>query len=41
MREFLLVFRRDHKTPDIQPSPEELTDWFRNLAAQNKLAHPI
>jgi hypothetical protein len=47
MNEFLLVFRRDYKTKDIQPSPEELQahlqkwrDWFGSLTAQDKLARP-
>jgi len=48
MSEFLLVFRRDYRSPALQPSPEVLpdhlkhwADWFRSLAAQNKLAHPV
>jgi len=47
MNEFLLVFRRDFKTKEIQPSPEELQahlsrwrDWFRNLESEGKLARP-
>jgi hypothetical protein len=45
MNEFLLIFRRDFKTPEAQPSPEKLQgmmkdwqDWMGSIAAQNKLA---
>jgi hypothetical protein len=48
MNEFLLVFRRDYKTKEIQPSPEQLQEhlkrwreWFGNLAAQERLARPL
>lgn len=48
MSEFLLVFRRDHQTQELQPDPEQLrdhlkhwADWFRSLAAQDKLAYPV
>ena len=48
MKDFLLIFRRDYKTPGIQPADEALQihlkhwqDWFRNLAAQDLLALPI
>lgn len=48
MNEFLLLFRRDFKTKESQPSPEELQahlsrwrEWFRNLEAQDKLARPL
>ena len=44
MNEFLLIFRRDFKTPGIQPSPEQLQkmmkewqNWMGSIAAQNKL----
>ena len=44
MNEFLLVFRRDMVTNDLQPSPEQMQammkpwqDWMGSLAAQNKL----
>jgi len=44
MKEFLLVFRRDFVTNEVQPSPEQLQnmmkpwqDWMGSLAAQNKL----
>lgn len=47
MNEFLLVFRRDYKTKEIQPSPEELQahlsrwrDWLRSLESADKLARP-
>jgi hypothetical protein len=48
MSEFLLVFRRDYQTPELQPGTEQQrehlkhwADWFRSLAAQDKLAHPV
>lgn len=48
MNEFLLLFRRDFKTKEFQPSPEELQahlsrwrEWFRSLEAQDKLARPL
>ena len=48
MNEFLLIFRRDFTTKDIQPSPNELQDhlkqwqeWFGNLTAQDKLSRPL
>jgi hypothetical protein len=44
MKEFLLIFRRDFKTPEAQPSPEKMQamlgkwqDWMGSIAAQNKL----
>jgi hypothetical protein len=48
MDEFLLVFRRDYQSPDWQPNIEQRrehlkhwADWFRSLAAQDKLAYPV
>jgi hypothetical protein len=48
MNEFILVFRRDYKTKELQPSDEEMQihlkhwqDWFRSLAAQDILARPV
>lgn len=48
MNEFLLVFRRDYKTKETQPSHEVMQvhlthwqEWFDSLAAQNLLAWPI
>jgi hypothetical protein len=48
MNEFLLIFRRDYATKEVQPSPEELQqhlkqwqEWFGSLAAQDKLARPL
>jgi hypothetical protein len=48
MNEFLLIFRRDYLTKEIQPSPEDLQahlknwqDWFGGIAAQDKLARPL
>jgi|SRR5690606_19727217 len=48
MSEFLLVFRRDYKTKEVQPSAEELQkhiknwqDWYGNLASQNILSKPV
>lgn len=47
MNEFLLLFRRDYKTREIQPSPEELQahlsrwrDWIGILASRDQLARP-
>lgn len=47
MNDFLLVFRRDYKTKEIQPSPEELQahlsrwrEWFDDLKARDLLARP-
>lgn len=44
MKEFLLVFRRDHNTRETQPSPEQMQEaikpwqnWMGDIAAQNKL----
>jgi hypothetical protein len=44
MKEFLLIFRRDVRTADAQPSPEQLQNmmkewqnWMGGIAAQNKL----
>ena len=44
MKEFLLVFRRDFKNTDTQPSPEQMQtmmgdwqNWMGGIAAQNKL----
>ena len=46
MNEFLLIFRRDFKTADTQPSPEELQNmmkawqnWMGSIAARNKLVN--
>lgn len=47
MKEFLLLFRRDYKTKEAQPSPEQLKEhlqhwqqWFVQLTEENKLAKP-
>ena len=44
MKEFLLIFRRDFKSPEVQPSAEQMQsvmrkwqDWMGSIAAQNKL----
>lgn len=44
MNDFLLIFRRDTRTPQTQLSPEQIQammkpwqDWIGGLAAQNKL----
>jgi hypothetical protein len=44
MNEFLLIFRRDFKMSELQPSPEQLQkmmkgwqNWMGSIAAQNKL----
>jgi hypothetical protein len=46
MNEFLLIFRRDYKSAETQPSPEQLQkmmkewqNWMGNIAAQNKLVN--
>ncbi|MGE7777208.1 YciI family protein [Chitinophaga sp. NPDC101104] len=48
MNEFLLVFRRDYKTKETQPSPEQLQAhlgrwraWFDDLKARDLLARPL
>ena len=48
MNDFLLVFRRDYKTKEIQPSPEQLQahlsrwrEWFDDLKARGVLARPL
>lgn len=48
MNEFILIFRRDFTSKEIQPSPEEMQqhfkqwqNWFGGLAAQDKLARPL
>jgi hypothetical protein len=48
MNEFILIFRRDFLSKEIQPSPEEMQqhfqqwqNWFGGLAAQDKLARPL
>ncbi|WP_119079222.1 YciI family protein [Chitinophaga alhagiae] len=48
MNDFLLVFRRDYKTKEIQPSPEQLQahlsrwrEWFDGLQARELLARPL
>lgn len=48
MKEFLLVFRRDYRTRELQPTTEQMNqhlkhwrEWFISLAAEGKLATPI
>lgn len=48
MNEFLLIFRRDFKTKEEQPSPEQLQqhlkqwqEWFAALTAQDRLARHL
>ena len=48
MNDFLLVFRRDYKTKEIQPSPEQLQahlcrwrEWVNDLRARDLLARPV
>ena len=48
MKEFLLVFRRDYRTKELQPTTEQMNqhlkhwrDWYISLAAEGKLATPI
>jgi hypothetical protein len=47
MNEFLLVFRRDYKTAEVQPTPDQLQEslkhwgeWFGKLKAEDKLVAP-
>lgn len=47
MKEFLFLFRRDYKTAENQPTPEELKThlehwqtWFDELAKKDILARP-
>lgn len=47
MKEFVLAFRRDFMTKEIQPSAQQMQDgmkpwqdWLGGLAAQNKLVSP-
>lgn len=46
MNEFLLIFRRDLKTPGAQPTAQQIQDmmkdwqnWLGGIAAQNKLVN--
>ncbi|GAA4312010.1 YciI family protein [Mucilaginibacter gynuensis] len=48
MNEFLLIFRRDYKTKEVQPSPAELQthlqhwqEWFGSLAEKDLLARKL
>lgn len=48
MNEFLLIFRRDFKTREQQPSPDQMQahlknwqNWFGSIAAQDKFARPL
>jgi len=48
MKEFLFLFRRDYKTTEIQPTPDELKThlehwqvWFNELSKQGVLARPL
>ncbi len=48
MSEFVLVFHKDHRVKEVPPSEEKKQmhlkdwhDWFRSLAAQDKLAIPV
>jgi len=48
MDEFLLIFRRDFTTREIQPSPQQFQEhfqqwqqWFSSLISQDKLARPL
>lgn len=48
MKEFLLVFRRDSCTRELQPTPQQMArnlrqwrDWFFSLAKEGKLARPV
>jgi len=48
MSEFVLLFRRDYKTKEIQPNQDQMQEhlkhwqaWFGGLAAGNKLTRPV
>jgi len=48
MREFILVFRRDYHTEEVQPTAEQIAnflkpwqDWYSELESGGKLARPI
>lgn len=48
MDEFLLIFRRDFTTREVQPSPEQMQQhlqqwqqWFAELTETGKLARPL
>lgn len=48
MSEFILIFRRDYKTAELQPSPEQLQeqikhwqDWFTSMADNDMLSRPV
>lgn len=48
MNEFLLIFRRDYRTEELQPTLEELDlhrlkwqEWFGALAVSDKLARQL
>lgn len=48
MSEFILIFRRDYKTADIQPTPEQLQEqlkhwqeWFASLSENDMLSRPV
>jgi hypothetical protein len=41
MLEFLLLFRRDHTTLPSELHLKHWQDWFRCLAADDKLARPV
>lgn len=48
MSEFILLFRRDYQTEELQPSSEQIEkylkpwqDWVTELASGNKLARPL
>jgi len=48
MNDFLLIFRRDFKSPETQPTAEQLKDhlqqwkdWYETLAAEDRLSRPL
>ena len=48
MSEFVLIFRRDYKTKEVQPTPEQTQEnlkhwqeWFAQLTANDILARPV
>ena len=48
MDDFILIFRRDYQTADLQPTAEELQqqlkhwqEWFASLADNDMLSRPV
>lgn len=48
MSEFILIFRRNYQSKELQPAPEQIQEhlrkwqeWFNNLAVNDLLARPV